>query len=65
MLAPIGENCGTNQSVAKTLKLPLFDCASHTFQLSVKEIISENKEVFEMVQSLMLKQRTLILQAKL
>lgn len=51
--ALIVKNCSTNQAISTKLKKALLGCACHNFQMSLREIISEEKGVAEMVHSFM------------
>lgn len=65
VIALVGDNCATNQSIGTKLKKPLIGCVSHRFQLSVREVIAEDEDAVKCVHSLMVKLRTPLLRAKL
>lgn len=51
LVAIIGDNCATNQSIANTLKNPLLGCASYRFQLAVYGLIAEEQDEVDEVHS--------------
>ena len=40
----VGDNCSVNQSMARILGVPLIGCASHKFNLAVRQWISQQAE---------------------
>jgi len=40
ILCLVGNNCSVNQSMARTLNVPLLGCASHKFNLAVRRWIA-------------------------
>ena len=64
----VGDNCNVNQSIARTMKIPLIGCASHKFNLAVKRWIKEQPQltdIIEKVAAVMKKASTLKVAAKL
>ena len=64
----VGDNCNVNQSIARTMKIPLIGCASHKFNLAVKKWIKEQPQltdIIEKVAAVMKKASTLKVAAKL
>jgi hypothetical protein len=49
VLCLVGNNCSVNQSMARTLNVPLIGCASHKFNLAVKRWIASQPEVAPIV----------------
>lgn len=64
----VGDNCNVNQSIARTMKIPLVGCASHKLNLAVKRWIKEQPQltdIIEKVAAVMKKASTLKVAAKL
>ncbi len=64
----VGENCNVNQSIARTMKIPLIGCGGHKFNLAVKRWIKEQPQLFDIIEkvaALMKKASTLKVAAKL
>lgn len=53
--ALIGYNCATNLLIARKLKKLLNGCASHRFQLYVREVIADKKDAIYEFYGLMVK----------
>lgn len=49
VLGIVGDNCNVNQSISTKLGFPLLGCASHRFQLGVREIIEEEEVIISNV----------------
>ena len=63
-----GDNCSVNQSVAKTMAVPLIGCGSHKFNLAVSRWIKHQPELTQIigkVATVMKKASTLKIAAKL
>lgn len=65
VVALIADNCNVNRSISTKMGVPLIGCASHRFQLAVKEILKEDEGVITQVKQLMTKLRTPLISAKL
>ncbi len=63
--ALVGDNCSTNKLFAKKADCKLIGCASHRFNLAVKDIMSPYEDLLAKVNSLMKKLRNIIPSAKL
>ena len=64
----VGDNCSVNQSVAKTMAVPLIGCGSHKFNLAVSRWIKHQPELTQIigkVATVMKKASTLKIAAKL
>ncbi|KAG7355610.1 hypothetical protein IV203_000296 [Nitzschia inconspicua] len=61
----IGENCSTNKATATAASLPLVGCASHRFNLAVKDILKDYSALTTCVYRLMKKLKNIIPAAKL
>jgi hypothetical protein len=59
VLCFVGDNCSTNKRLAAICSIPLIGCASHRFNLAVKEILKQHKHLVDKVEKLMIKCRTL------
>lgn len=64
LVALIAENCSTNQSIARRFKLLLVRCASHTYQSSGQQGMSNDNDASEAVRRLMKKLRTPSMRAR-
>ncbi|ETO78802.1 hypothetical protein F444_06353 [Phytophthora nicotianae P1976] len=62
---PVGDNCSVNRRLATLMGVPLVGCASHRLNRAVAAELSEHAEDLDLVQTLMLKLRTLTQSAKL
>ncbi len=49
ILCLVGDNCSVNQSMARTLNVPLIGCASHKFNLAVKRWIASQPELIPII----------------
>jgi hypothetical protein len=49
ILCLVGDNCSVNQSMARILGVPLIGCASHKFNLAVRQWISQQSELTPIV----------------
>jgi hypothetical protein len=45
----VGDNCTVNQSIARTMEVPLIGCASHKFNLAVRLWIKNQPELQEII----------------
>ena len=45
VLCIVGDNCSVNQSMARILGVPLIGCASHKFNLAVRQWIARQAEL--------------------
>ena len=45
VLCIVGDNCSVNQSMARILRVPLIGCASHKFNLAVRQWIAQQAEL--------------------
>jgi hypothetical protein len=64
----VGDNCSVNQSIARTMSVPLIGCASHKFNLAVQLWIKEQPNltsIIAKVAAVMRKASTLKVAAKL
>ncbi|KAG7354964.1 hypothetical protein IV203_004320 [Nitzschia inconspicua] len=61
----IGDNCSTNKATATAASLPLVGCASHRFNLAVKDILKDYADLITCVCRLMKKLKNIIPAAKL
>ncbi|ETI56083.1 hypothetical protein F443_01335 [Phytophthora nicotianae P1569] len=61
----MGDNCSVNRRLATLMGVPLVGCASHRLNRAVAAELSEHAEDLDLVQTLMLKLRTLTQSAKL
>lgn len=64
----VGDNCAVNQSIARTMSVPLIGCASHKFNLAVQLWIKEQPNltpIIAKVAAVMKKASTLKVAAKL
>ncbi|ETI34368.1 hypothetical protein F443_19114 [Phytophthora nicotianae P1569] len=61
----VGDNCSVNRRFATLMGVPLVGCASHRLNRAVAAELSEHAEDLDLVQTLMLKLRTLTQSAKL
>lgn len=46
----IGDNVSTKESLANIAGRPLIGCASHRFQLSLRDILDEGSELIDKIQ---------------
>lgn len=46
----VGDNCAVNQSMARILNVPLLGCASHKFNLAVREWIARQEQLAPIIQ---------------
>ena len=44
-----GDNCTVNQSIARTMEVPLIGCASHKFNLAVRRWIKDQPDLTEII----------------
>lgn len=65
VVALIGDNVSTNKALALLVGCGFVGCASHRFNLAVKDLIGQEWALVEVVQKVMLKLRNLIPAAKL
>ena len=49
ILCLVGDNCSVNQSMARTLNVPLIGCASHKFNLAVKRWIASQPDLMSII----------------
>ena len=61
----VGDNCNTNKALADLAHKPLLGCASHRFNLAVKDILEEYSDVTSCVYHMMKKLKNIIPAAKL
>ena len=61
----VGDNCNTNKALATIAKRPLVGCASHRFNLAVKDVLKDYHDVLSKINSIMKKLKNLIPSAKL
>lgn len=47
------DNLSTNKSIANKQNIPLISCASHRFNLAVKDIICDHEEVLAKIDALL------------
>ena len=45
----VGDNCTVNQSIVRTMEVPLIGCASHNFNLAVRQWIKNQPELQEII----------------
>lgn len=64
-VALIGDNISTKKAVATLLRFGFVDCASHQFNLAVKQLVSDYRSVVHSIHSVMIKLRFLTVSAKL
>lgn len=64
VVAIVGENLEANQSLDSSTGTGFIGCASHRFNIGMREIIDENREIFNCVHSLMEKIRNRIQSAR-
>lgn len=57
IVAIIGDNCSCNKALADILGCPLIGCASHRYNLCVKDMIQDSTTVIDKVQAVMKKLR--------
>lgn len=65
VLCLIVDNCSTNKAIADRSSVPLIVCASHRYNLAVKDLLLGEEDVILKVHALMSKLKTLLLSAKL
>jgi hypothetical protein len=65
VVALIGDNCSTNRAFARRACCNLIGCASHRFNLAVKDIIDPYQNLITKVNSVMKKMKNIIPSAKL
>jgi hypothetical protein len=68
ILCLVGDNCSTNQSMGRMLKVPFIGCASHKFNLAVRKCIGEQPDlaaIIQKVSTVMKKASTLKIAAQL
>ncbi len=58
------DKCNRNRSIANLANLPLICCASHHFQLAVREIINIEAELIKKVHKVIVKLKGLLLSAR-
>lgn len=63
--ALIGDNCATNKSFSRQAGCRFIGCASHRFNLAVKDILSQNEDIVMLIRALIVRLRNLIPSAKL
>ena len=63
--ALIGDNCNTNRSMSKKAMVNFIGCASHRFDLAVKDIMVEYDDLVSTVNAIMKKLKNLVPSAKL
>jgi hypothetical protein len=63
--ALIGDNCSTNRCMARKAQVNFIGCASHRFNLAVKDILAKYEDSLCKVNALMKKLKTLVASAKL
>ena len=61
----IGDKCSTNKSVSNRAGVPFQGCASHRFNLAMRDILSTEKVNLPKIKEIMKKLRGLVLAAKL
>ena len=61
----IGDNCNTNKALATQARRPLVGCASHRFNLAVKDQLKDYADILSNINTLMKKLKNLIPAAKL
>lgn len=61
----IGDNCSTNRSIARKMKKSFVGCASHRFNLAVKDYLKTYENILSKVNELMKKLKKLVPSAKL
>lgn len=49
ILCLVGDNCSVNQSMARQLGVPLIGCASHKFNLAVRQWISQQADLIPII----------------
>lgn len=64
VFALIGDNCSVDQSISTKSRIPLIGCASHRFQLAVKDLLNGHEIILAQVQSLMVILRTPLIAAE-
>jgi hypothetical protein len=65
VIALVGDNCSTNVAFAHLAGVPLVGCASHRFQLCVKDMLEPYEELLANVNSLMKCLKNLVPAARL
>lgn len=65
VVALVGDNCAVNKSLSTKARVPFIGCASHRFNLAVKDILKEHEEFINRVQRVMVMVRTLTTAGKL
>jgi hypothetical protein len=45
----VGDNCSVNQSIARTMEVPLIGCASHKFNLAVRRWIKDQPDLTDII----------------
>lgn len=61
----IGDNVSTNKALANKTGIPMVGCASHRFNLAMRDILHKDQDIIAKVNSTMVKLRGLLLSAKL
>ena len=61
----VGENCSTNKSLSTKCEIPLIGCCSHRFNLAVVGVLSEEDDIIQKVNSIIVKLRTILHSARL
>lgn len=57
VVALIGDNCATNRSLSRLFECGFVGCASHRFNLAVKDLMSDKSDIINNVRELMKKLR--------
>ena len=61
----IGDNCRVDQAMSRRLDIPLVGCASQKFNLAVRKFLAVYKQPLQLVNSIVLRSRTLLNRALL
>ena len=64
IVALIGDDISTNNSLSKLFEIPLVGCASRSFNLSVRNMLNVEQELWYKIHKVMSKLRALLLSAK-
>ena len=65
LVALIGDNVTTNNSLSNMAKVPLIGCCSHRFNLAICDVLSNENEIISKVNAIVMKLSSLLLIAKL
>lgn len=65
VIALVGDNVSVNKSISNKTGKPLIGCASHRYNLAVRDIIDGDIDLIDKIAAIMVKLKTLLLSAQL